>query len=109
MGLPSSSSSAGPELAQDMQRRADLYGFGMTTLSLALDKTAEHVAKRLAARRAELRLSLAEVSARCGVSLQQVHRYEVGLNTISAPMLWQLSRCLGVDIRYFFEGLDTGG
>jgi len=78
----------------------------MTSLSVALDRTAEHVAKRLAARRAELHLSLAEVSARCGVSFQQVHRYEVGLNTVSAPMLWQLSKCLEVDIRYFFEGLD---
>jgi transcriptional regulator with XRE-family HTH domain len=81
----------------------------MTSLSVALDRTAEHIAKRLAARRAELRLSLAEVSGRCGVSLQQVHRYEVGLNTISAPMLWQLSKCLNVDIRYFFEGLDEKG
>ena len=93
-------------MAQDMQGSAGLCGFGMTSLSVALDRTAEHIAKRLAARRAELRLSLAEVSARCGVSLQQVHRYEVGLNTVSAPMLWQLSKCLRVDIRYFFEGLD---
>jgi transcriptional regulator with XRE-family HTH domain len=92
-----------------MQRQAGVYDFGMTSLSVALDKTAEHVARRLAARRAELRLSLAEVAARCGVSLQQIHRYEVGLNSISAPMLWQLSKCLRVDIRYFFEGLDKEG
>jgi transcriptional regulator with XRE-family HTH domain len=78
----------------------------MASLSEFLDRTAEHIARRLCARRAELRLSLAEVSSRCGVSLQQVHRYEVGLNTVSAPMLWQLSKCLDTDIRYFFEGLD---
>jgi transcriptional regulator with XRE-family HTH domain len=93
-------------LARGVQRQAGLYGFGITALSVSLDRTAEHVARRLTARRAELRLSLAEVSSRCGVSLQQVHRYEVGLNTISAPMLWQLSKCLGVNITYFFEGLD---
>jgi hypothetical protein len=98
-----------PQLAQDMQRRVGLYAFGMTPLSVAQDRTAEHVARRLAARRNELRLSLAEVAARCGVSLQQIHRYEVGLNTVSAPMLWQLSRCLAVDIGYFFEGLETEG
>ena len=92
-----------------MQWRAGLYGFGMTLLSVALDKISEHVARRLAGRRAELRLSLAEVSGRCGVSLQQIHRYEVGLNTVSAPMLWQLSKCLNVDIRYFFEGMDEDG
>jgi transcriptional regulator with XRE-family HTH domain len=75
-------------------------------LSVTLDEIGQHVAKRLGARRASLGLSLAEVSARCGVSLQQVHRYEVGENTISAPMLWQLSKCLDVDIHYFFEGLE---
>lgn len=66
-----------------------------------------HLGRRLAQRRAELGLSLAEVSSRCGVSLQQVHRYEIGANTMSAPMLWQLSRCLGVPVGYFFEGLDA--
>ena len=103
------SSAAGLNLARDMQWRAGLYGFGMTLLSVALDKISEHLARRLAGRRAELRLSLAEVSGRCGVSLQQIHRYEVGLNTVSAPMLWQLSKCLNVDIRYFFEGMDEDG
>jgi transcriptional regulator with XRE-family HTH domain len=66
----------------------------------------EHVAKRLSQRRAELRLSLADVSARCGVSLQQIHRYEVGANTMSVEMLWQLSKCLNVPVTYFFDGLD---
>ena len=71
------------------------------------EEVSSHVARRLAARRAELGLSLSEVSRRCGVSLQQIHRYEIGSNIISAPMLWQLSKCLDVDIRYFFEGLET--
>lgn len=71
------------------------------------EEVSSHVARRLAARRAELGLSLSEVSRRCGVSLQQIHRYEIGSNIISAPMLWQLAKCLDVDIRYFFEGLET--
>jgi transcriptional regulator with XRE-family HTH domain len=71
------------------------------------DEVSAHVARRLAARRSELGLSLSEVSRRCGVSLQQIHRYEIGSNIISAPMLWQLSKCLDVDIHYFFEGLDS--
>ena len=74
----------------------------MTTEDLNL-----HLGRRLAQRRGELRLSLAELSTRCGVSLQQVHRYEIGANTISAPMLWQLSKCLGVPVSYFFEGLEV--
>jgi transcriptional regulator with XRE-family HTH domain len=68
-----------------------------------------HIGQRLAQRRSELKLSLADVSVRCGVSLQQVHRYEIGQNAISAPMLWHLSRCLEAPITYFFDGLDAEG
>ena len=64
------------------------------------------IGQRIAARRRELGLSLAQVSARCDVSLQQIHRYEIGGNVISAPMLWQLSKCLDVPIEYFFETLS---
>jgi transcriptional regulator with XRE-family HTH domain len=73
-----------------------------------MDRTfvAAHVAKRLTQRRAELQLSLAQVAARCGVSLQQIHRYEIGDNVLSVGMLWQLSKCLDTTVQYFFEGLD---
>lgn len=54
-----------------------------------------------------LGLSLAQVAERCGVSLQQVHKYETGQSTIAAPMLWQLACCLGVKVAYFFEALEN--
>ena len=75
--------------------------------SVTLEEIGEHIARRLGARRASLRLSLADVASRCGVTLQQIHRYELGANSISAPMLWQLSQCLDVDVRYFFEGIEA--
>jgi transcriptional regulator with XRE-family HTH domain len=65
------------------------------------------VGKRLAQRRAELGLTLAQVSQRCKVSLQQIHKYEIGHTPLSAPMLVQLSKCLDVPLSYFFENLDT--
>ena len=61
------------------------------------------VGKRLADRRRELRLSLAQVSQRCGVSLQQIHKYETGQTALSAPMLVQLARCLDVSAGYFLQ------
>lgn len=61
------------------------------------------VGKRIAARRRELGLSLAQMSERCGVSLQQVHKYETAQSTVSVPMLVKLSRCLGVAPAYFLE------
>ena len=69
------------------------------------EEVSEHIGQRLCARRQGLSLSLAEVARRCGVTLQQIHRYETGENTISAPMLWSLSRCLKAPIAYFCEGL----
>ena len=65
------------------------------------------VGRKLAQRRQVLGLSLAQVSERCGVSLQQVHKYETAQSTIAAPMLLQLARCLGVKVAYFFEDLET--
>jgi transcriptional regulator with XRE-family HTH domain len=75
---------------------------GRFEADVKLREVSTHIARRLTARRAQLGLSLAEVSRRCGVTFQQIHRYETASNTISAPMLWQLSKCLDVDIRYFF-------
>ena len=73
----------------------------------AMDRTlvAAHIAKRLSLRRSELRLSLTQIAARCQVSPQQIHRYETGENVLSVAMLWQLSKCLDVEIGYFFEGI----
>lgn len=67
------------------------------------------VGKRLALRRRELKLSLAKVSSRCGVSLQQIHKYETGQSPMTVPMLVQLARCLGVPFDYFFEALLNSG
>jgi transcriptional regulator with XRE-family HTH domain len=62
--------------------------------------------RRLAHRRHELGLSLAQVAERCGVSLQQIHKYETGQNIMSAPMLFQLALCLDVPASYFFETVE---
>jgi len=65
------------------------------------------VGKRLAARRRELGLSLAQVSHRCGVSLQQIHRYETGQTPLSVPMLIRLARCLDVSPSYLLADVRT--
>ena len=54
----------------------------------------------------ELPLASRALAETRGVSLQQIHRYEIGANTLSVAMLWQLAECLGVSVQYFFEGLD---
>lgn len=63
------------------------------------------IGREIAARRRELRMSLASVSLGCGVTLQQIHKYETGRSAVSAAMLVQLARCLDVPVGYFFRSL----
>jgi transcriptional regulator with XRE-family HTH domain len=62
------------------------------------------IARRLRGRRLRLGLSLSTLANACGVTFQQVQKYETGQSAISATRLWALSRVLEVDIGYFFEG-----
>ena len=51
-------------------------------------------------------LNQRELAEKIGVSSQQVHRYEVGENSISAAELYGLARVLGVPVTHFYEGLE---
>ena len=44
-----------------------------------------------------------------GISMQQVQKYENGVNRISASRLYQASRVLGVDVADFYEGVENTG
>jgi transcriptional regulator with XRE-family HTH domain len=41
-----------------------------------------------------------------GISDQQVHNYEHGINSVSAGRLYEIARGLGTPLEYFFEGLE---
>jgi transcriptional regulator with XRE-family HTH domain len=41
-----------------------------------------------------------------GVTYQQLHKYEKGINRIYAGQLYRIAGALGVDIDYFFEGIE---
>ena len=41
-----------------------------------------------------------------GVTYQQAHKYETGFNRIAAGRLHQLAQALGVEVGYFFAGID---
>lgn len=42
-----------------------------------------------------------------GVTFQQVQKYEKGSNRISASRLVQIANALSIDVRLFFDGVDT--
>jgi len=71
--------------------------------------TARYVQTRLGRairqRRRMLELTLQDLSVACGVSFQQVHKYEAGLSSLSASQLWAIATALEVPVSYFYEGL----
>lgn len=66
-----------------------------------------HVGRRVKMRRILIGMSQEKLGDRLGLTFQQVQKYEKGANRIGASRLWDLSRILGVPVRYFFEGLRT--
>lgn len=66
-----------------------------------------HVGARIRERRVMLGLSQQQLAAMIGVTYQQAHKYERGLNRISAGRLFEIAEVLAVPIAWFFEGLNT--
>lgn len=69
--------------------------------------TDRHVGARIRERRIMLGLSQQQMADLIGVTYQQAHKYERGINRISAGRLYEIAQVLGVPVGYFFEGLDT--
>ena len=63
------------------------------------------VGQRLRRRRRMLGLTQQELATVCGVSFQQVQKYECAYNRLSVAMLWKVACALEVDVGYFFAGL----
>ncbi len=68
-----------------------------------------HVGARIRERRTMLGLSQQQLARMIGVTYQQAHKYERGLNRISAGRLFEIAQVLGVPVAWFFEGLEAGG
>lgn len=70
-----------------------------------------HVGRRLRQARIAKGVSQIDLAGLMGLSFQQVQKYENAANRISAGRLWQAAQLLGVDVAWFFEGMegDTDG
>ena len=67
--------------------------------------TDRHVGIRIRERRVMLGLSQQQMAELIGVTYQQAHKYERGINRISAGRLFEIAQVLRVPVGYFFEGL----
>jgi transcriptional regulator with XRE-family HTH domain len=64
-----------------------------------------HVGARMRERRVMMGLTQQQMAELIGVTYQQAHKYEKGVNRISAGRLFQTAQALGVEVGYFFGGL----
>ena len=71
--------------------------------SIAID---DSIASRVREMRIMRGLTQQHLGDLIGVTYQQAHKYECGVNRISASRLWKISQVLKVPIADFFEGLD---
>ena len=66
-----------------------------------------HVGVRIRERRVMLGLSQQQLAQMIGVTYQQAHKYERGLNRISAGRLYEIAQVLRVPVSWFFDGLSA--
>ena len=64
-----------------------------------------HIAQRLQLRRVMLGMSQTDLAKRCGISFQQIQKYETAGNRIPASRLFDLSQALETSVAFFFSGL----
>lgn len=65
-----------------------------------------HVGARMRERRIMLGLTQQQMAELIGVTYQQAHKYEKGINRIAAGRLFTIAKALGVDVSYFFDGMS---
>ncbi|MBR3929963.1 MAG: helix-turn-helix domain-containing protein [Alphaproteobacteria bacterium] len=65
----------------------------------------EHIGQRMQLRRVMMGLSQKDLAKICGVTFQQIQKYECAGNRISASRLFELSAALETPVSFFFAGL----
>src|SRR5438045_8501404 len=74
-----------------------------TTRTQDIDR---HVGARIRERRIILGLTQQQLADLIGVTYQQAHKYERGINRVSAGRLYEIAQVLSVPAGYFFDGLQ---
>ena len=71
--------------------------------------TDDHVGGRIRERRIMLGLTQQQLAKMIGVTYQQAHKYERGINRVAAGRLFEIARALSAPITYFYEGIEEEG
>jgi transcriptional regulator with XRE-family HTH domain len=66
-----------------------------------------HVGARVRMRRMMVGMSQEKLGDACGITFQQVQKYEKGTNRMGASRLHQIARVLDVPVEFFYEGASS--
>lgn len=77
----------------------------MTRKPGLINEVDHHIAQRLQLRRVMLGMSQSDLAKLCGLSFQQIQKYETAGNRIPAARLFDLSQALETPVAFFFAGL----
>jgi transcriptional regulator with XRE-family HTH domain len=69
----------------------------------------DHIGGRVRERRIRLGLTQQQLAEMIGVTYPQAHKYERGINRVSAGRLFEIARALSAPITYFYEGIGEEG
>ena len=66
-----------------------------------------HVGSRVRMRRMMVGMSQEKLGEACGITFQQIQKYEKGTNRMGASRLHHIARVLDVPIEFFYEGASS--
>ena len=78
----------------------------MSALQRASKPVDRHVGNRVRILRAARGMTQADLAEKIGLSAQQLQKYEIGVNRISASRLYDMARVLDCDPNDFFDGFN---
>src|SRR5690349_21081842 len=81
----------------------------MTQMTTRVQDIDRHVGARIRESRIMLGLTQQQLADLIGVTYQQAHKYERGINRVSAGRLFEIARALSAPITYFYEGVGEEG
>ena len=66
-----------------------------------------YIGVKLRERRLMLGMSQQQMAELIGVTYQQAHKYEKGINRVAGGRLYAIAQALGVEVGYFYEGISA--
>jgi transcriptional regulator with XRE-family HTH domain len=77
----------------------------MSDKTRSLNAIDQHIGHRMQLRRTMMGMSLKDLAKLCGVTFQQIQKYETADNRISASRLFEIGVALQTPVSFFFVGL----